>query len=110
MVAHDRVGLERETPGRRDEPVAPVPEGVTIPFEGHGWYRQHIVRSLEIGETRRVDIEHRDDRRVLHEVVGHFTADMDAHQVSPGDGRVALPLNAGSGRVFRFTWLHSHDP
>ena len=44
----------------------------------------NVVRSLKIGNTRVVDVQHHDNGRDLRKMVLKLVADPESHDVSPG--------------------------
>src|SRR4029453_5630632 len=79
-IVHDRIGWKAELARRRDDPAAPVAEGIAIRRDGDRRVGDEVIRNNEVGDTRKMDVYRQYHRHWLGAVVEVFVADPDVHK------------------------------
>src|SRR5206468_2512647 len=65
LVANYGISLERESPGWRDDAIAPVPECIAVALQRRRRNRNEEIRPFEVRHARGMDVEHHDHGRDL---------------------------------------------
>src|SRR4029450_11692053 len=79
-IVYDRSGRKSELALRRDDPAAPVAEGIAIRRDGDRRVGDEVIRNNEVGDTRKMDVYRQYHRHWLGAVVEEFVADPDVHK------------------------------
>jgi hypothetical protein len=72
----------------RNDTAAPVSKAVAVGRDQHGRGGDEVIGSDDVGRSREVRADNRDQRRCVRKIVDHLEADADLHAV----GRVPIAL------------------
>jgi hypothetical protein len=75
---------ERRMPASgRNDTAAPVPKAVAVGRDLHGRGGDEVIGADDVGRSREVRANHRDQRCCARKIVNHLEADADLHAVGP---------------------------
>src|SRR3954451_25078000 len=95
-IANDRIRAETEAAGGCNEAAAPVSETIAIAFDRNRRRRHQVVRTLQVGEARKMHVQCHDHRCGLWKLEAELTADMDTHAGSLSPDQAAVSMRRAS--------------
>ena len=78
-ITNDRIRAETEAAGGCNEAAAPVSETIAIALDRNRGRGHQVVRTLQVGEARKMHVQCHDHRCGLWKLEAELTADMDTH-------------------------------
>jgi hypothetical protein len=80
---NDSVSRQAHMARRRENPAAPIAKTITVAGDRNRGADDDVIRRRQIGNAREMDVEHRDQRSGLRELVLQFIADPKFQSRSP---------------------------
>jgi hypothetical protein len=81
-IPDDRISSQRETPGGRDKPTAPIAEIIAVAFNSNRRVGHQMIWPFKVRKAREMHIEASNHRRQLRKVECQLTANVNAHDRS----------------------------